>query len=120
MSRQRKWAQDAWSAVTSLPPLEKAKFKTRAMKMPSLILQSGLCQAMEYLISRSDSEKGTHAFADAFAKAVAGLNRKALADKVREAKTPDYLRLSRDALEVAAWFRRMAQSELADVKDNDA
>jgi len=113
VTRQQKWAQSAFVAVQkqAKSTLEK-KYGTYCMKLPSLLLQSGLVQTTAYLRSRGEDA------AVQFLNDVAATLReskstgKELDEQARKAPLSEYLRLSRDALQVATWFRRFAQTEL--------
>jgi CRISPR-associated protein Cmr5 len=114
MTRQQRWAEGAFNKVKAMkgkPNVD--KYATRCMRMPSLLLQSGLVQATAFL--RGRDEAGTTAFLNDFAEVLAepkATTGDALDGAARTADLDKYLRLSRDALQVATWFRRFAQSEL--------
>jgi CRISPR-associated protein Cmr5 len=121
MTRQQRWAEGAYNKVKAMKGKpDEGKYATRCMRMPSLLLQSGLVQATAFLRGRGN-EAGTTAFLNDFAavlaepKAVTG---EALDSAARSADLNKYLRLSRDALQVATWFRRFAQSEFDAEKTN--
>jgi CRISPR/Cas system CMR-associated protein Cmr5 small subunit len=86
------------------------KYATRCMKMPSLLLRSGLVQSTAFVLGRDD--KAETQYLDDFAKAIGYSDGRALDGEARKANLEVYLRLSRDAVEVATWFRRFAQTEL--------
>ena len=83
-----------------------------AKRFPSLIHSSGLAQAI--------------AFADA--KAPAGfvadlekvLGESGLGERSRKAPVPEYLRLSRKALQASGWLKRYAEAVLDEKGDADA
>ena len=121
MSRQQKWAQAAFEAVREAKAKsdekkaksDEKKYGTYCMKLPSLLLQSGLVQTTAFL--RSRGEPAADLFLDDVAKVLEDSSKATGRDldaKARKASLPDYLRLSRDALHVASWFRRFAQTEL--------
>lgn len=120
MSRQQDWAKGALKAVLKVANSgDKAsakKYKTACMKGASLVQKVGALQAMAFWLSRSDQE-----FRD-FAEDLSQVWRTVTADKTRlallDAKTDDYMTMTRDLTEVALWFRRMAQAELR--TDDDA
>lgn len=113
MSRQQKWAQAAFEAVSrqAKNKADEKKYGTYCMKLPSLLLQSGLVQTTAYLRSRGERAAD---LLDDVARVLDGdkTSGKDLDAKARTASVADYLRLSRDALHVATWFRRFAQTEL--------
>lgn len=122
MSRQQKWAKDALKHVQDARNKDddgyKKKYKTAALKGASLVQRVGALQAVAFWQSRSDQ-----AFRD-FAGHLSQTWKGRSADQVRSdlmaMSTEQYLVASRDLTEVAMWFRRMAQAELRDVKDDDA
>jgi CRISPR-associated protein Cmr5 len=120
MTRQQRWAEGAFTKVKAMKGKpDEEKYSTRCMRMPSLILQSGLVQATAFL--RGRDEPGTTAFLNDFAVVLAepkAMTGEALDGAARNADLDKYLRLSRDALQVATWFRRFAQSELDAEKTN--
>jgi len=112
MSRQQDWAQRAFSAVTAqkTKTATEKKYATYCMKTPSLLLQSGLVQTTAFL--RSRGEEAAKAYLDDLAKTLGEPSGDKLDHRARTAALGDYLRLSRDAVAVASWFRRFAQVEL--------
>lgn len=112
MTRQQKWAKRAHDDVLrrKAEPNTRQAYRTVALGAPILIRQSGLVQALAFWMTRSE------AAAQEFAKDLATtLDSGAIENLVRRAHTaelPDYLALTRDAVEVAMWYRRFAQSEL--------
>lgn len=108
MNRQQKWAESAFANVTSVHGKKavEAKYRTYALKFPSLLLQSGLVQAATFTHSRDETGA-------AFIKHLAEtMGSKDLLADARKAALADYLRLASDALAVGAWYRRFAQAEL--------
>lgn len=115
MSRQQKWAQAAFEAVSrqATNKADEKKYGTYCMKLPSLLLQSGLVQTTAFL--RSRGERAADQFLDDVARVLGNDSKtsgKELDAKARTVGLTEYLRLSRDALHVATWFRRFAQTEL--------
>ncbi|MBU1432662.1 type III-B CRISPR module-associated protein Cmr5 [Myxococcota bacterium] len=115
MTRQQQWSLGAHQAVLSFKgsPLE-SKLNTHCQKSPSLFQQSGVVQTLAFLESRG--EHGV-TFCNALAQVYKGKDIKQLLEDAQKAKLPDYLAMSRDLIEVAAWFRRFAQIELGDVTE---
>jgi len=122
MTRQQDWARRAHKLVHNRAKGtkdERAKYKTHCMKLPTLLQQSGLIQALVFLRTR---ENPGPAFCDEIA-VVYGRSElsdgAALVSRAENAPLPEYLALSRDIADVSVWFRRFAQIELADVPEVD-
>ena len=124
MSRQQKWAKEALTRVsqhkakTKEEQKKESKYKTLCMKMPSLLKQSGLVQSLAFMRARDEIGK---VFCDELATTygLAATSDKSagevLQDQAQHAERLDqYLVLSRDLIDISVWFRRFAQSELAD------
>ena len=113
MSRQREWALAAKEAVddeAKQPKSSQGKFRTHALRLPTLIKQAGLAQALKFIETREGREG--KALIDALAKALKKSSGKGLIDDVLRAPMASYMAISRDALVASVWFRRFAQSEL--------
>lgn len=119
MTRQQRWAKLALERVRDHKGKgSESKYKTLCMKMPALLKQSGLVQSLAFMRSRSGQEGKM--FCDELA-AVYGVQAEGqksagevLQDRSQRAVLPEYLVLSRDLIDISVWFRRFAQSELAD------
>lgn len=123
-SRQRKWAHEAYQQVVNYRghELEK-KIRTLCMKAPSLIHQSGLAQAVVFLRAR-EGKVGQN-FVDMLASVLrqtrgdmkdgAQLQTRALSI----ADLNEYMALTQDVSDVAAWLRRFAQIELKQEESSD-
>lgn len=112
MTRQQRWAKHAFEAVRRVADggeSEREKYATHCMKAPSLLRQAGLVQALAFLRTRSDEGKR---YVEDLARALDAQSGTALQTRAHSAALPDYMRLTRDALEVAGWLRRFAQAEL--------
>ena len=117
MTRQQKWAHAALAKVASHKGKStESKNKTLCLKMPTLLKQSGVVQALAFMRARS-GEEGKEFCNDL--SAVYGVPTldgktagKDLQDQAQTVALPQYLVLSRDLIEVSVWFRRFAQSEL--------
>jgi CRISPR-associated protein Cmr5 len=94
---------------------ERIRYGSMAQKLPVLIRTAGLCQALHFVHSRNKEELGL--LLDHLAGQLARISaeitdRTSLCKQVREAQLPEYLWLTREALATAAWYARLAQSEL--------
>jgi len=114
MSRQQKWAESAYKDVMAVKKGERDavkqdKYRSHALKFPSLLLQSGLVQAVTFVDSRDESGK-------LFIKNLAAtIERPGLLEEARTTGLAQYVRLAADVLAAASWYRRFAQSELKGV-----
>jgi CRISPR-associated protein Cmr5 len=103
-TRQQKWSQQAYDCVSSRRGEKEEDYRRFAKRFPSLIHGCGLAQAV--------------AFAAATGQEVllrdieAVLGEQDLAERSRQAALVEYLRLSRDALQAAAWIKRYAEALL--------
>ncbi|GMV43316.1 MAG: hypothetical protein AMXMBFR64_50320 [Myxococcales bacterium] len=113
MTRQQKWSVEAHKYVLAKKEDgAKAKYNTFCRKMPSIIQQGGLVQALVFVLARGgDVGKG---FVGDLAKTYGAAGEDALLKRAQDAELADYLALSRDLIDVAVWFRRFAQIELGD------
>jgi CRISPR/Cas system CMR-associated protein Cmr5 small subunit len=121
MSRQQVWAKEALKYVTDARKEESGytkKYKTASLKAASLVQRVGALQAVAFWMSRSD--KAFRDFAGHLAKTwKPSMDADSLRRSLMGMPSAEYLVASRDLTEVAMWFRRMAQAELADIPDDD-
>lgn len=117
-TRQQRWSLAAHKAVKSFRgDTDASKLKPLCMKAPALIQRSGAVQAVAFLQSRKHvGDKFTDALAGVLTPGEKGQN---LLERAQNMDLPEYLALTRDLLEVAAWFRRFAQVELGDVEEEE-
>ncbi len=117
-TRQQRWSLAAHGAVKAFrqdPDVK--KLKSLCMKAPALIQRSGAVQAIAFLQSRKQiGDKMASALAAALTPGEKGAG---LLERAQKMKLPEYLALTRDLLEVAAWFRRFAQVELGDIEEDE-
>ena len=117
MTRQQRWAKGAFERVQSVSSKgseHAAKYRTHCMKMPVLLKQSGLVQAVAFLRSRRGDEAASD-YCNHLAQVYGGekCDGKALQEAAHgEGNLGRYLALCRDVVAVSVWFRRFAQSEL--------
>jgi len=107
-TRQQRWSKAALERVTAHKDKDdEAKYRTLCMKMPGLIKQAGLVQALVFMQSREKE------YGKGFVKDVATvLGRPKLLEDAQASALPAYLALTNDASQVAIWLRRFAQIEL--------
>ncbi|MGX5672441.1 type III-B CRISPR module-associated protein Cmr5 [Thermomonas fusca] len=117
-SRAQRMAKPALACVKSAAASNLAKdYKPRAMAFPTMVLQSGLAQAVGFLAAKSGKDgkgKAYQQYFDDLAK-VAGLpNSEALLQEALRADLPRYRLLTRDVLDAASWLKRFCQSLIND------
>ncbi|PSM32303.1 type III-B CRISPR module-associated protein Cmr5 [Haliangium sp. UPWRP_2] len=134
--RQQRWAEAALSCVAERKPVAGhgghseqtcREYRSLCMKMPTLIKQSGLVQALAFMRSRSDSSSSmSRTFCANLAQVYAGKAKGSTSEagakdddiglvllrKAQAADLASYLVMTRDLIEISVWFRRFAQSEL--------
>ena len=125
-TRQQTWSAGAHNKVMSAATQKFAsKYRTLCMKMPSLIKQAGLVQAIVFVQAR-EGDSGKQFVNDLAAVANLGGNANCtengedLLERVQGADLPIYLAHTNDVSQVAVWFRRFAQIELKDEDDAGA
>lgn len=112
MTREQKRAKSAFERVSKhkeRPQDWRDQYGGMAHKLPVLVRQAGLAQALAFVESRG---KDAHrALLEDLAQSLE-LSKADLLRQSREAKLGEYLRLTREALAVAQWYKRFAQSVL--------
>lgn len=84
-----------------------SEYKTVAMKGPVLLQQSGVMQTLAFFLSRRDP--AGREWCRHLAEIHGAQDAKALLQQAQHAAMPDYLRLSRDLIDISIWLRRFAQ-----------
>lgn len=109
----------AYTHVHAVHTSEGEEFRKRygvmALKLTALIRSAGLCQAVHFIASRNkDPYKRLLGDLAAQLKRVnsAITDEDSLRKRIREAQLGEYVHLTREALAVANWYARLAQSEL--------
>lgn len=114
-SRTQRMARRALDCVKPVAEGGLAKdYKSRAMSFPTVVLQSGLAQAVGFLAAKSgeknDKERAYQRYLEDVAK-VAGLGSgQDLLKGALEADLPRYRLLTREVLDASAWIKRFCQS----------
>ena len=123
MTREQKRASLVYDRVNRYENDEHTRgdYGSMAHRFPALLRSAGLIQALAFVESRGN--EAHRQFIYDFASVLTELggakqSEKAastygsLFEKAREADLPEYLRMTREALAVADWFKRFAQSVL--------
>lgn len=109
--RTHKYAEIAYPLVSSVQGSSvEAKYRTLALTFPSMIMQSGLAQAIGFLMAKNKEEHKEllHHIATLMNEA----DSKALHNKILESSVTKYQLLSREALDASAWLKRYTQALL--------
>ena len=108
VTRHQRWSAGALERVKARKSGgDSSKYRTLCMKMPGLIKQAGLVQALVFMESR-EKELGK-GFVEDLAKVYG--SKTLLADAQKQELAP-YLAMTNDLSQIAIWFRRFAQIEL--------
>jgi len=110
MTRNQQWANRALERILAAKQTPaKDDYKALAMKLPVLLQQSGLAQALVFVASRGPV--GLQILDD-LASVYGKAGGSALREDAQRAALPQYLALTRDMIECAVWLRRFTQIEL--------
>ncbi len=112
---EQQFAQTIYEQVAQIEPKsQQAKeYGSMAHKLPVLIRQAGLVQALAYVAARGKS--GAKQLLDDLATTLGFEGDKPgeqLLARSREATLLDYMRLTREATVALTWYKRFAQSVL--------
>ena len=116
MMRQQQWSSDSLKAIKDVlenKNADKAKYKTFCKKTAGLIQRSGLIQALCFLQARDGNN-----FCDDLAKVYNYKDGSSLIAVAQKAELPQYLAMTRDCIEIAIWFRRFSQIEMANIEED--
>ena len=111
--RSQKYAQEAYPLVVKVYGHQlEAKYRTLALNFPSMILQSGLSQAIGFLMAKGKDEH--QMLLDHLATLVLGKQAqdKQLHQTILTADLTHYQLLTRQTLEAASWLKRYTQALL--------
>ena len=113
---QQEYAQKAYEAVESFgerhvkDSSERTQYGAMAHKLPVLVRQAGLIQALMFVFTRG--KKPHNALLEDLAQVVAGQSAEEFIRQCREADLANYMWLTRQTLNALEWFKRFAQSVL--------
>ena len=112
LTRPQRWSKGALDRILARKGKDDAsKYRTLCMKMPTLIHQAGLVQAVVFMLSR-EADIGKRFVNDLGAvHSDLGAADKLL-KRIQEAQLPDYMALTHEISQLSLWFRRFAQIEL--------
>ena len=114
--RSQKYAQRAFGLIQKVKDDNKQvkEYRTLVLNFPTMILQSGLAQAIGFLRAKGKEE---HLLLLAHIAELLGENKDSLHKKILEADLSHYQLLSRQALEAASSLKRYTQALLSKPKD---
>ena len=114
--RSQKYAQRAFGLIQKVKDSNKQvkEYRTLALNFPTMILQSGLAQAIGFLQAKGKEE---HLLLLAHIAELLKENKDGLHKKILEADLSHYQLLSRQALEAASSLKRYTQALLPKPKD---
>lgn len=106
--RTQKYAEIAYPLVSAIKDSElESKYRTQALNLPTMILQSGLMQTVGFLLA-----KGTDEHLAIYQHLKILLNDDNLHETVRTSDIVKYQRLTRNAIEASSWLKRYTQALL--------
>jgi CRISPR-associated protein, cmr5 family len=114
--RSQKYAQRAFGLIQKVKDSNKQvkEYRTLVLNFPTMILQSGLAQAIGFLQAKGKEE---HLLLLAHIAELLVENKDSLHKKILEADLSHYQLLSRQALEAASSLKRYTQALLPKPKD---
>ncbi len=141
--RNKKYAENAYGKVAEMRADKsklsdsdykekrelEAEYRTQALNLPTMILQSGLAQAVGFLMAKS--KIGNEGSATAKQKAFQillghlenllnkNLNGESLNQVILKSNITEYQTLTRNALEASSWLKRYTQALLRKKGEND-
>ena len=111
--RSKKYAENAYPLVSGIKnqqDVPESKYRTPALSLPTMIMQSGLAQSVGFLMANSEKE---HAM---LLKHLAGLlgfsDVQKLHAEVLAADIVKYQILTHNAIEASSWLKRYTQALL--------
>ena len=114
--RSQKYAQRAFGLIQKVKDSNKQvkEYRTLVLNFPTMILQSGLAQAIGFLQAKGKEE---HLLLLAHIAELLGENKDSLHKKILEADLSHYQLLTRQAIEAASSLKRYTQALLPKPKD---
>jgi len=92
-------------------------YRSLAQELPILIHTAGLAQALAFVESRREKEVACAELLRHLGEVVlVPQGEDGLCSYSRSAKLPEYMRLTRDALDALLWYKRFSQSILKDTQ----
>ncbi|MGP5437425.1 type III-B CRISPR module-associated protein Cmr5 [Psychrobacter alimentarius] len=109
--RTHKYAELAYPLVNDIKGSSvESKYRTLALTFPTMIMQSGLAQAIGFLMAKNKDEHKE--LLQHMAILLNEVDSKSLHDKIINSSVTEYQLLSREALDASAWLKRYTQALL--------
>lgn len=107
--RTHKYAKLAYPLVNAIKGTDiESKYRTLALNLPTMILQSGLVQAIGFLMAKNESHHQ-----EMYEHLTVILNNQHLYDEILNADIKKYQRLTYNTIEATSWLKRYTQALLA-------
>jgi len=116
--RTHKYAEQAYPLVAAIQgDAVEAKYRTLALTFPSMVMQSGLAQAVGFLMAKSKKNLEHQLLLEHIAKLLNFVDNQkgdfdALHKNILKSNVTEYQLLSRKAIEASAWLKRYTQALL--------
>lgn len=112
--RTHKFAEAAYPLIEKMQsdPNE-AKYRTLALNFPTMIMQSGLAQAIGFLMAKSKNNLEHQIFLSHIAKLLGNQSAEALHTEILKSDITQYQLLTRKALDATSWLKRYTQALLS-------
>ena len=120
-TRDQKYAKAAYPKVKAQKGTATEKgYRTLALNFPVMVLQSGLTQAIGFLLTKCKIGNEHYAYLNDLAKILGRIDSQTLHQDIINSKLVEYQQLTRHALEASAWLKRYTQALLeADLKPEE-
>ncbi len=119
-TRAQRQAEAALAVIQSrrsAPEKERKEYKARADSFPVLVLQSGLAQAVGFMLAKAAKSVAYERYLNDLATMLGFADGAALQQRAISAELRDYRQLTREALAAASWLKRFGQAYLAEKGD---
>ncbi|HNC87022.1 MAG TPA: type III-B CRISPR module-associated protein Cmr5 [Agitococcus sp.] len=120
-TRDQKYAKAAFPKVSAQKntAIEKG-YRTLALNFPVMVLQSGLAQAVGFLMAKANSQNEYAVYLNDLASILLNKDAKALHDDIINSPLANYQHLTRQTLEASAWLKRYSQSLLTKKSETES
>ena len=112
-TRTQKFAGKAMERIKAVAPANRKEYKSRADSFPTMVLQSGLTQALGFHLGKGERYRD---YVDDLAKVIGTQNGADLHTAALAAALPEYRRLTHDVLQAAALMKRYGQIHLKEAR----
>lgn len=120
-TRDQKYAKAAFPKVSAPKNTAiKKGYRTLALNFPVMVLQSGLAQAVGFLMAKANSQNEYAVYLNDLASILLHKDAKALHDDIINSPLANYQHLTRQTLEASAWLKRYSQSLLTKKSETES